>query len=181
MWPNTKTQIVTKLKNSNYDKTKKKMWQLKLWQNTKIKLWQNSKTVATVAVVHCPAAVMTAVIVTSFSNNSLTPRQPMRCSWCSFLRFSRCFIIDSKGAGILLSFKALLQYFSFLLLLKLETIYIFFRIKKKKKKSVRNNKLSFQNLSYKAKLREISSKNIFFVFWCFCVFSAGKKEIIYTD
>ena len=33
------------------------------------------------------------VILTSFSKNNLTPRQPMRCSWCSFSRFSQCFCI----------------------------------------------------------------------------------------
>ena len=58
LWHDSKTQIVTKLKNSNYDKTKKNS---KLWLNSKIqivtnlknsncdktikkKLWQNSKT-----------------------------------------------------------------------------------------------------------------------------------------
>ena len=32
-------------------------------------------------------AVVTIVMVTYFSKNNLTPRQPMRCSWCSFLQF----------------------------------------------------------------------------------------------
>ena len=43
LWPNSKTQVVTRLNNSNYDKTQK----LNLWQNSNCdnsKLWQNSKT-----------------------------------------------------------------------------------------------------------------------------------------
>ena len=45
-------------------------------------------------------AVVTVWIVTSFSKDNLTPQQPMRCSRCSFSRFSRClptligFILD---------------------------------------------------------------------------------------
>ena len=61
LWWNSKTQIVIKLKNSNYDQTQKlKLWKnsktkivikLNFWQNsscdktqivTKLKLWQNS-------------------------------------------------------------------------------------------------------------------------------------------
>ena len=37
--------------------------------------------------------VVTVVIVTYFSKNKLTPRQPMRCSQGSFSRYSRCFVI----------------------------------------------------------------------------------------
>ena len=54
---NSKTQIVTKLNNSNCDKTQK----LKFW--TKNNFWQKS-----------------------FVKNKLTPRQPMRCIWGSYLR-----------------------------------------------------------------------------------------------
>ena len=32
------------------------------------------------------------VLVTYFSKNNLTPQQPVRCSHCSVLQFSRCFI-----------------------------------------------------------------------------------------
>ena len=82
---------MTKLKNfycdkkrSNWDKTKK----LKLWQNSKtqivtkvkkIKLWQNSKTkIVTVVIVKVvTVAVLTAVIVTSFSKDNLKPQQAM--------------------------------------------------------------------------------------------------------
>ena len=109
VWQNSKTKIVTKLKNSNSDQTQKlKLWRffgiklkksicdkiqkIKYWQNSKtqiatkkIKLWQNSKTqIVTVVIV----AVVTAVLVTSFSKNNLTPSQPMRCSHCSFSQFS---------------------------------------------------------------------------------------------
>ena len=98
-----KTQIVTKLKNSNCDKTQK----LKLWQNLKtqivtkltnsncdqtqkLKLIQTSKT----------------QIMTKLKNSNcdktekfklwrnLTPRQPMRCSLCSFSQFLQCFLHD---------------------------------------------------------------------------------------
>ena len=57
MWQNSKTQIVTKLKTSNCDKTQKiqfetklkstncdKSQKLKLWQNKKLKLWQLKKS-----------------------------------------------------------------------------------------------------------------------------------------
>ena len=40
LWQNSKTQIVTQLKNSNCDKTKKKQNVTKL---NNIKLWQNSR------------------------------------------------------------------------------------------------------------------------------------------
>ena len=57
MWQNSGTTIVTKLKNSNCDKTQKlKLWQLQMGKKTqkvtklknsnvtKLKMWQNSKT-----------------------------------------------------------------------------------------------------------------------------------------
>ena len=40
MWQNSKSQIVTKLKNSNCDRTQK----LKLWPNSKLKLGKNPNT-----------------------------------------------------------------------------------------------------------------------------------------
>ena len=40
--------------------------------------------------------VATVVIVTYFSKNNLTPRQQMRYSQGSFLRFSRCFLVDYR-------------------------------------------------------------------------------------
>ena len=127
LWPDSKTQIVTtqKLKlwqnwkfklwgnsNTNPDKTQKlKLWhnfknsncyktqKLKLWHNSKcdknqkLKFWQKLKTLTIVIV-----TVVTVVIATPFSKNNLTPRQPMRCSRCSFFLFLRCFfIIRPKG------------------------------------------------------------------------------------
>ena len=75
-----KTKIVTKLINSNYDKTPK----LKLWQNSKLKLWQNLK--------YDKSQVMKIkkTLLGSFSKNILTPWQPMRCSLGSVFRFSQC-------------------------------------------------------------------------------------------
>ena len=75
-----KTQIVTKLENSNYDNSKLKFWQnfkkkLKLGQNLKYNKYQFLKTKKTLR--------------GSFSKNILTPRQPMRCSLGSVLRFSQ--------------------------------------------------------------------------------------------
>ena len=76
---------MTKLKNSNCDQTQK----LKLCQNlkkndnsktkivTKLKFWQNSQ-IEVVTVVIATVALVTVVIVTSFSKNNLTPQQPMR-------------------------------------------------------------------------------------------------------
>ena len=52
-------------------------------------------TVVIVTVV--TVAVVTVVIVRSFSKNNLTPRQQMRCSRCSFSRFSRCFLLNRKS------------------------------------------------------------------------------------
>ena len=76
---NSKTQILTKLKNSNSDKTKQ------------IKLWKNSKTQIVMVVI---VTVVTVVVrVTSFSKRNSTPRQQMRCSQGSFLRFLRCFLL----------------------------------------------------------------------------------------
>ena len=57
LWQNPNPQIVTKLNNSNCDKTQK----LKFW--SKNNFWQKS-----------------------FVKNKLTPRQPMRCIWGSYLR-----------------------------------------------------------------------------------------------
>ena len=55
-------------------------------------------TVATVA-------VGTVVIVTYFSKNNLTPRQQMRYSQGSFLRFSRCFfkVVELVGGGTVIN------------------------------------------------------------------------------
>ena len=84
----SKTWIVTKLEKSSCNKTRK----LNLWQNSKIKWWKNWKTqIVTVLVVTVvKVAVVTVVKVTSFSKNNWTPRQPMRSSQGSFLRFLRC-------------------------------------------------------------------------------------------
>ena len=72
MWPNSKTQIVTKQKKLNCDKTQK----LKVWQN----------------ISYDTSQFMTKDILEwSVSKNILTPWQPMRFSLGSFLRFSRCF------------------------------------------------------------------------------------------
>ena len=60
-----------KLKKSNCDKT---------------------QIVTVVLVTVVTVAEVTVVIVTSFSKNKLTPRQPMRCSQGSFLLFSLCFV-----------------------------------------------------------------------------------------
>ena len=82
MWQNSKTQIVTKLKNSNCVRTQK----LKVWQNLKRELWQNSKTqiVTVVIVTVVTVAVVTVVIATVFSKNNLTPKQTMKCSRAAF-------------------------------------------------------------------------------------------------
>ena len=101
MEQNLKTQIGTKLKKKlNCDKSKKKYINVTKLKNSncdqsqKIKLWQNSKTqiVTMVIVTVVIVAVVTAVLITSFSKNNLTPRQPMKFSQCSFLRFSQCFV-----------------------------------------------------------------------------------------
>ena len=39
MWPNSKTQNVTKLKNSKFDLTQTQ----KMWQNSKTQMWPNKK------------------------------------------------------------------------------------------------------------------------------------------
>ena len=65
LWQNWRTQIVTKLKNSNVDKT---------WNMTNFNLRRRKKT-----------------LKASFSKNILTPWQPMGCSLGSVLQFSRCF------------------------------------------------------------------------------------------
>ena len=80
LWPNSKTQIMTKLKK-NCNKT----IQLKLWQNSnsycdknpKIKLWQNLKTqiVTVVLVIEVTVAVVTVIIVTSFSKKKHLDKQ----------------------------------------------------------------------------------------------------------
>ena len=73
-WQNLRTQSMMKLKNWNSDKSQK----LQLWQNLKddkSHLMKKKK-----------------YLTESFSRNILTPWQPMRCSLCSVLRFSRCFI-----------------------------------------------------------------------------------------
>ena len=74
---NSKSPIATTFNNSNCEKTQKiKLWQLK-----------NSIIVSIVTV-----AVVTVVKVTYLSKNNMTPWQPMRCSRCSFSRFSQCFL-----------------------------------------------------------------------------------------
>ena len=78
-----KTKIVTKLKNSNRDKTLK----LKSWQNsktqtvTKLELWIISIYIAEI------------FLKESFSMNILTRWQPMRYSLGSVLQFLQCFIL----------------------------------------------------------------------------------------
>ena len=72
LWPSSKTQIVTKLKKSNCDKTQK----LKLWQNINYDQYQFMKKDTS---------------EWSFSRNILTPWQPMRCSLGSFSWFSQFF------------------------------------------------------------------------------------------
>ena len=83
LWHKPKNQIVTKLTNSNCDKTQK------------LKLWQKSKTqiVTVVIVTVVTLTVVTVVIATCLSKDNLTPQQQMRCSRCSFLPFSLCFFL----------------------------------------------------------------------------------------
>ena len=103
LWQNSKTQMVTKLKNSNCNETKKnELWKNLKTQigtkiknsccnkNLKIKLWQNSKN-----------QIETVLIVTYLSKNNLTPWQPIRCSWRSFLWFSGCFRRYGQSQGLL--------------------------------------------------------------------------------
>ena len=52
--------------------------------------------VTVVILVVVTVAVGRVVIVTSFSENNLTPQQPMRCSQGRVLRFSQCFT-ESQG------------------------------------------------------------------------------------
>ena len=96
-----KNQIVTILKNSNCDKTQKHKCDKSPILNTHIvkktqnlKLWQNSKNqnVTKLKNSNCDKT-QKVIIVTYFSKNNLTPRQPMRCSWGSFLQFLWCFLL----------------------------------------------------------------------------------------
>ena len=68
-WQNSKPQIVTKLKNSNCDKTQK----LKLWQKPKTQIVIKIKSLNV-------NKNQIVVIVTSLSKNNLTPWKPIRCS-----------------------------------------------------------------------------------------------------
>ena len=61
LWPNSKTEIVTKLKKNNFDKSQK----LKLWQNINY----DQSQFMTKDTLDC-----------SFSKNILAPRHPLRCS-----------------------------------------------------------------------------------------------------
>ena len=96
MWRNSKTRIVTKLKNSNCKQTQK----LKFWQNSKtqivtklknsncdktqkLKLWQNTTT---------PIALKIQKSISErkiyyFCNNNSTPQQLIKCSLGSHLRY----------------------------------------------------------------------------------------------
>ena len=80
LWQNSLIQIVTKLKNSNCDHTQKLNIVTKINSNCvksqKLKLWQN----------------LTVVIVKYFS---LTHWQPVRCSQGNVLRFSRFLTVFS--------------------------------------------------------------------------------------
>ena len=69
MWQNSKKQIVSKLKNSDCDKTQK----LKLWQNfKKNNMWHKPKKIATeVIVTVVTITVVTVEIVKSFSKKQL--------------------------------------------------------------------------------------------------------------
>ena len=89
---NSKTQIAMKLKNSNVDKIKK----IRLWQNSKtqivtkleankktqkLKLWWNSKTqTVTKLKLRQMSIDEEEKLKGYFSENILTPWQPMRCS-----------------------------------------------------------------------------------------------------
>ena len=71
---NSTTQMMTKLKKSNCD-------------NSKLKLWQN--------LYYDKFQFMTRdTLKGSFSKNFLTPWQPMRCSLGSLLWFSQCFFLS---------------------------------------------------------------------------------------
>ena len=73
MWLYSNTQIVTKLKNSNCDKTPKP----KLWQKSKLNLWQN--------------LIYDKTLKDPFSKNSLKAWQPLRCTPGSVLQFRNVF------------------------------------------------------------------------------------------
>ena len=99
MWP----QKITK----NGDKTQK----LKFLQNSKtqiltklkkIKWWQTSKTQLMTVVILTVVTVV--VIVTYFTKNNSTPRQPMRCVQGSFLQFSQCLFVKSEWPSSALFF-----------------------------------------------------------------------------
>ena len=71
---------MSKLKNSNWDKTQK------------LKLWQNSKTeIVTNLNYQKSQFEKKKTLKVSFSKNILTHWQPMRCSVGSVLQFLRCF------------------------------------------------------------------------------------------
>ena len=90
LWQNFKTQIVTKLKQSNCDKNLIVI-KLKMSRNSncdktqKLKLWQNLKYDKSQFI------MKKKYLTGSFSKNILTPWQPMICSLGSVLQFSQCF------------------------------------------------------------------------------------------
>ena len=85
MWQkkNSKTQIMTRLKNSNNDKTQK----FKLWQNSKnsncdktqkIKLWLNSETqIVTVVIVTVVTVAVVTVAVVTVPVNSFSKKKTL--------------------------------------------------------------------------------------------------------
>ena len=79
---------MTKLKNSNCDKTQKfKFYCCKHKQSNCDKTQILTVVIVTVVTV----ALVTVVIMASFSKNKLTPQQPLRCSRCRFSQFLQCF------------------------------------------------------------------------------------------
>ena len=100
---------MTKLKNLNCDKTEKSNCD----KTQKLKLWQNSKTqiVTVVIVTLVTVADLTVVIVTSFSKNNLTPRQPMRCSQAAFYDFCDVLWEDKRQEKIEINCKWWICFF----------------------------------------------------------------------
>ena len=83
---NLKTEIMKELEKSNSDKT------------IKNKYCYNSRT--QIMTLDILTVVTVVAIVTSFSENILTPWQPMRYSQGSFLQFLQSFLVCSKGASL---------------------------------------------------------------------------------
>ena len=96
LWQNSKTQIVTKLKNSNCDKIQKILW----WQNS------NTQIVTKLQRPNCnitPKLKLSQTLKNYVVRKSLTLCQLMRCTQGSLLRspdILRCFSQNLLGVCV---------------------------------------------------------------------------------